>query len=112
MLLFLEYDGDPVQDIEFEPSEELLSGELHELAEKLGVKPFEAFLSANEEEYDEVETQWFDPEEGIKTVGVLLAELQKDDNEQDQWVIGDLRKLLTALQILQKSGSQFYLTME
>lgn len=112
MLLFLEYDGDPVEEIEFEPSEELLSGELHELAEKLGVKPLEDFLSANEEEYDEIETQWFNPEAGIKTVEALLAELQKVDDEQSEWIIEDLQKLLAALHILRESGSRFYLTME
>lgn len=111
MLLFLEYDNDPCQDIEFEPSEDLLAGELYELAEKLGVKSLEAFLSADEEEYDEVETQWFRPEEGINTVDALLSALQKNNDEQDQLLIDDLGSLSTALHILHESGSRFYLTM-
>lgn len=112
MLLFLEYEGELIADVDFEPSEELLSEEISELAERLEIQPLESFLSADEEEYDDIETQWFSAAEGLNTAEALINEINNSEAELSDEVLDDLKSLQSALKILEKSGRKFYLTME
>lgn len=112
MLLFLEYDGDLIPEVDFEPSEELLSEEISALAEELEVQPLESFLSADEEEYDDIETQWFSAVDGLRTVDTLIKEIDNNESELSKWALDNLKSLQTTLKLLEKNGRKFYLTMD
>lgn len=112
MLLFLVYEGDLISEIDFDSSEELLNEEVGLLTVELGVDPLESFLSADDEEYEDIETEWFSAKEGLKTIDALVNELSQNESELGEWVLDDLLALQAALKILQNNGRKFYLTME
>ena len=96
-------------------------------AEKAGVKPLMEFFSMSREEVEAAseeyglregtgaeagEEQWFDPEEGLRTVHALLAMLDKEPGSLDENVRGELLEFAGVLTEAKKHGHRWHLAVD
>jgi len=96
-------------------------------AQKAGVTPLMGFFSASREEVDAAaeelgleegtdigvtEEQWFSPEDGLNTVGVLLGLLDKDPNSLGGDVRGELLEFRAVLTKVKEHGHRWHLGMD
>jgi hypothetical protein len=96
--------------------------ELDQLASKAGAKPLTSFVGVSAEQladyFDEEARpymgpeQWFDPCEGRKTIEVLLDQLARAQDEEDEPVIEELKKLRQALKVAEQQDDKFCLEIE
>jgi hypothetical protein len=96
--------------------------ELDPLVREEDVRPLTSFVTASEDQVADFlgeeaaaelgQEQWFEPKEGLKTVGALLARLENAHDDEDEPVIQDLERLRAALRAAAKRGDKFRLLVE
>lgn len=96
-------------------------------AEKAGVTPLMGFFSMSQEEVEAAagefglpeetgtgttEEQWFDPEDGLKTVRALLGMLDKDPDSLGGDVKGELLEFEAVLKEAKQHGHRWHLGVD